>query len=259
MSEKKIKIFETHAHYDDEKYDIDRENLLETLKSNGIDKIVNISYDLKSIKNTIDLTEKYDFIYGAIGYHPCDCGKVTTDDIENLREFTRLDKIVAIGEIGLDYYWDDVDAETQKKWFIEQIKLANDENLPIVVHSRDAAEDTYNIVKEYGQGKGIIHCFSYSWEMAERFIKLGYHIGIGGVLTFKNSKNIKKVVENIPMDKLVIETDSPYLTPEPFRGKRNSSAYLIYVLEKIAEIKNMSIEQVADITYENALRVYGLQ
>lgn len=258
MKDKMIRIFETHAHYDDKQYDSDRDKLLLTLKNSGIDKIVNISYDLKSMENTISLTKKYDFIYGALGYHPCDCKDINYNDLDNLRKLAYTDKIVAIGEIGLDYYWDEVDKDTQKKWFIEQIKLANEKKLPIVVHSRDAAEDTYNIVKKYGKGRGIIHCFSYSAEMAEQFIKLGYHIGLGGVVTFKNSKNIKKVVENIPIESLVIETDCPYLTPEPFRGKRNSSAYLIYVLEKIAEIKKMTVEEVANITYENAVRVYGL-
>lgn len=257
MKEKIEKIFETHAHYDDEQFDKDRDDILDVLHRNGINKLVNISYDKNSIKNTINLTKKYDFIYGAVGYHPCDCADLTDDDFSELREKAKNDKIVAIGEIGLDYYWKDVSADVQKLWFKKQIELANELNKPIVIHSRDAAKDTLDIVKSI-KCHGVMHCFSYSLDMAKEFVKLGFYIGVGGVVTFKNAKNIKEVVSNIDMSNIIIETDCPYLTPEPFRGKRNSSLYLTYVIDKIAELKNLSREEVIKITYDNAMKLYGI-
>lgn len=253
-----IKIFETHAHYDDKQYEEDRDSILDILHRNGIDKIVNISYDKASILKSVELAKKYDFIYAAIGYHPCDCNKMESTSIEDMFEICKKEnKIVAIGEIGLDYYWDDVDRSVQKKCFIEQINLANRLNLPIVIHSRDAAKDTYDILKN-NKSKGVMHCYSYSVEMAKEFVKLGYYLGVGGVLTFKNAKHIKDVVKEIDIEKIIVETDSPYLTPEPFRGKRNSSIYLTYVIDKIAEIKGMSRDEVAKVTYQNAMKMYGL-
>ncbi len=252
------KIFDTHAHYDDEQYDVDRDYLLNLLYNNGINKIANISYDRKSILKSVELANMYDFLYAVIGYHPCDCAGINENNYSEIEALARNKKVVAIGEIGLDYYWKDVKKEEQQRCFIEQMDLAKRLNMPFVVHSRDAAQDTYNLVKSYGNGKGIIHCFSYSKEVARDFINLGYYIGIGGVLTFKNSKHIKEVVEYIPLEKIVLETDAPYLSPEPYRGKRNSSAYLTYVVDKIAEIKNVSRAEVCDITYNNAMRVYEI-
>lgn len=259
MNEKMIKIFETHAHYNDRKFDKDRDELLRLVHNQGIDRIVNISYDRNSIFDTLKLSKKYDFIYSVIGYHPCDCKDIGDDEYNELIELSKDDKVVAIGEIGLDYYWDSVPKEVQKKSFIEQMNIAKKVNLPIVVHSREAAKDTYEYVKKYGCGKGVIHCYSYSYEMAREFIKLGYYIGVGGVLTFKNSKNIKEVVERIDISSIVIETDCPYLAPEPFRGKRNHSAYLIYVLETIANIKGMALQEVGKIIYENSMRLYEIE
>lgn len=252
------KIFETHAHYDDEQFDKDRDRLLTTLYENGIDKIVNISYDRKSILKTIDLACKYDFIYGVIGYHPCDVGDIGEKEMLELKELSSGNKVVAIGEIGLDYYWKEVDRSVQKKFFKRQVKLAIELGLPIVVHSREAASDTLSVLQEYGNVGGVIHCFSYSVEMAREFVKLGYYIGIGGVSTFKNAKHIKEVIKEIPLDRLVIETDSPYLAPMPFRGRRNTSAYLIYVAKAIAELKEIELKEVITTTYNNAKRMYNI-
>lgn len=258
MRKKLDKIFETHAHYDDKQFDNDRDKLLTTLHDNGIDRIVNISYDYNSIQKTIELAKNYDFIYGAIGYHPTDVKDITDNNIEQLEELSKNERIVAIGEIGLDYYWKDVEKDVQKLRFRQQIEMALKLNLPIVVHSRDAAADTLEILSEYDGLRGVIHCFSYSVEMAREFLKLGYYLGIGGVSTFKNAKHIKEVIKDTPLDRIVLETDSPYLAPTPFRGKRNNSAYLVYVANTIGDIKGIAVSQVMEITYKNAKRMYNI-
>lgn len=252
------KIFETHAHYDDEQYDKDREIILPVLHQNGIEYIVNIAYDKKSNEAALTLAHEYPFVYATVGYHPCDCGEMTEADIDEMRQRAKDPKVVAVGEIGLDYYWDDVDREVQKHWFIRQIQVAQELKLPIVIHSREAAQDTFDILKNYGDGNGVMHCYAYSVEMAREYVKLGYYLGVGGVVTFKNAKNIKEVVREIPMEHLLLETDSPYLTPTPFRGKRNSSANLVYVAEEIARIKGISYDEVTEITRRNAMAMYGI-
>ncbi|MBQ2425753.1 MAG: TatD family hydrolase [Lachnospiraceae bacterium] len=253
-------IFDTHAHYDDEDFDADRYELLESMKEHGVGTIVNIGASMRSCKTTLALAEKYPFVYGALGVHPSDCGTMTEEDIQWIKANAANEKIVAIGEIGLDYYWDNVERDVQKKWFVRQLEIAKETGLPVIIHSRDAAQDTLEIMKSEHKDTtgGVIHCFSYGVEMAREYLNMDYFIGVGGVLTFKNGKKLKEVVEYAPMDKLVLETDCPYLAPVPYRGKRNSSLYLTHVVEEMAAIKGMSVEEVIRVTAENAKRLYRL-
>lgn len=251
-------IIDTHAHYDDKAFDEDRTEVLESMAGEGIGRIVNIGSSLEACKRTIQLMEQYDFIYGALGIHPTDSGELTESDIEWIKEMCALEKCVAVGEIGLDYYWDEPDRAIQKKWFVRQLELAKEVNLPVVIHSRDAAQDTVDIMKaekaqEIG---GVVHCYSYSREMAKTFLDMGFYFGIGGVVTFNNGRKLKEVVEYLPMDRIVLETDSPYLAPVPFRGKRNDSRKLIHVVEQIANIKGISLEEVQQTTTQNAHNLY---
>ena len=251
--------FESHAHYDDKRFREDREKLLELLPSCGIDHVVNIGCDLKSSKESIRLAEKYDYIYASVGVHPHEVSEMTSQTIEELRRLAAHEKVVAIGEIGLDYYWDNEPHEVQQKWFIRQLELAGEVKKPVIIHSREAAADTMYIMKNYAQGlDGVIHCYSYSREMAEEYVKMGFYIGIGGVVTFKNAKKLKDVAAAIPIEKIVLETDCPYMAPEPYRGKRNQSSYIRYVAEKIAELKEMSQEEVIAVTEKNARDLYGI-
>ena len=259
-------IFDTHAHYDDPAFDEDRESLLLKLPEEGITRVVNVAASLKGCRDSLDLAKKYDFIYASIGVHPSDTGELTDDDLAFMEKLCREEalqqrgKVVAVGEIGLDYYWDEPDRETQKKWFVRQLSIAKDTGLPVVIHSRDAAKDTMDIIKAEHKGTtgGVIHCFSYGADQAREYLDMGYFLGIGGVLTFKNAKKLKEVAEYAPMDRLVLETDCPYLTPVPYRGKRNSSLYLSYVAEALAEIKGMEKDEVIRVTAENARRLYRL-
>lgn len=254
-------IFDTHAHYDDEAFDEDREELLTHMRERGVEYIVNVGASIASTAKTLELTEQYPFVYGAAGVHPSETAELTSGDIEWIRKIANKEKIVAIGEIGLDYYWPEPDKEIQKKWFKEQLKLAEETGLPIIIHSRDAAADTLEILKEWDahKTKGVIHCFSYTWEIAREYLAMDYYFGIGGVLTFKNAKKLKEAVMHIPMEKILLETDCPYLAPEPYRGKRNQSEYIFYVAKQLAEIKNLSREEVLEITNKNAKKFYGVQ
>ena len=250
-------IFETHAHYDDEAFDQDRELVLESMEQQGIGTVVNVCASIGQFGRTVALTEKYPFVYGAVGVHPDDADKMTEETLREIREISHLKKIIAIGEIGLDYYWhkEECEHKRQQEMFRVQMDIAREEKLPFMIHSREAAKDTLDIVREYMKGGmygGIIHCFSYGKEMAEEYLKMGLYLGIGGVVTFKNARKLKEVVEYAPLDQLVLETDSPYLSPEPNRGKRNSSLNLPYVAQAIAEIKGVTPEQVIRITRENA-------
>lgn len=253
-------IFDTHAHYDDEAFDKDREAVLNALQEAGIGAVVNVGASLESTGRTLKLTENYPFIYGAVGVHPSDSGDLTEEDIQWLEGLTNRDKVVAVGEIGLDYYWEDPDHEIQKKWFVRQLALARKVKLPVIIHSRDAAKDTLDIMKaEHSQEiGGVIHCFSYGKEMAREYLDMGFFLGIGGVVTFQNGKKLKEVVEYAPLDQLVLETDCPYLAPVPNRGKRNSSLNLPYVVEGIAALKGITPQQVMEVTWENAKRLYRL-
>lgn len=253
-------IIDTHAHYDDEKFGEDREFIVNQLKENGIELVVNVGASMKTSENTIELTKEYDFFYGAVGVHPNETAELNEDKLELLRSYLHLPKIVAVGEIGLDYYWDEPKREIQKHWFTRQLDLAKEEQMPIIIHSRDAAKDTLDILgsKEYESVRGVIHCFSYGIEMAREYLNRDYFLGIGGVVTFNNAKKLKEVVQYAPLDQLVLETDCPYLTPVPNRGKRNSSLYLPYVVEEIAALKNVSAEKVIQITNQNAKKLYRL-
>lgn len=255
-------IFETHAHYDDEKFDGDRVELLShLLKENNIGNIVNVGASFRGCKDSLKLAESYDNVYAAIGIHPEEIDDASDEVLEWLRENASNPKVVAIGEIGLDYYWvkDPEGRAKQRIWFDKQMDLAKEVNLPVVIHSREAAEDTFNTIKSYNTQdvKGIVHCYSYSKELALEYVKMGWYIGVGGVVTFKNGKKLVETVEAIPLENIVLETDCPYMAPEPHRGSRNSSIYLKYVSEKIAQLKGVSVEEVERITYENALRIYS--
>lgn len=253
-------IFDTHVHYDDEAFDEDRDQLLCQLQAQGIEGVVNIGASIETTQNTLRLIEKYPFIYGAVGVHPSATGELNEELMAWLKEVSIHERVVAIGEIGLDYYWEEPDHETQKHWFIRQMQLAREVGLPIVVHSRDAAKDTLDIIKAEHGGEigGVIHCFSYGKEMAGEYLNMGFYLGIGGVLTFKNAKKLKEVVEYMPMNRLVLETDCPYLAPEPNRGKRNSSQNLTYVVKAVSEIKQIPPEEVIEITLQNAKTMYGI-
>ena len=253
-------IFDTHAHYDDEQFDEDREELLNSMQTHGVEAVTNIGSSLAASRRTIGLTEKYPFVYGAIGVHPNEVGELEEDGIAWLKEMGALPKIVAVGEIGLDYYWDEPGHDIQKKWFERQLELAREVKLPVVIHSRDAAKDTLDMMKALHAEKigGVIHCFSYTKEMAREYLNMGFYLGIGGVVTCKNAKKLKEVVEYMPMEQMVLETDCPYLSPVPNRGKRNSSLNLPYVVEEVARIKGISEDEVIEITNRNAKTMYRL-
>ena len=254
-----VSIFDTHAHYDDKQFDEDREQLLDSMRAGGVGTIVNASATVESWDKVLELTREYPFVYGMIGVHPDEVGALDEEKFARMERLLQEEKVVAVGEIGLDYYWDNESHEVQKRWFIRQLELAQKWNMPVNIHSREAAADTLEIMKKYAQGmKVIIHCYSYSKEMAEEYVKMGYLIGVGGVVTFKNARRLKETVEAIPLSHIVLETDCPYLAPEPFRGKRNQSSYLLYVAEQIAELKGISAEEVIATTEENARRMYRL-
>lgn len=253
-------IFDTHAHYDDEQFDTDRDTLLMSMSQNGVSTIVNVSATLESCRKAVALAEQYPFIYAAVGIHPDEVGTLTEESFADMCTLFDRDKVVAVGEIGLDYYWDKESHDVQKQWFIRQLDLARELQFPVIIHSREAAADTMDIMKQYGQGlPGIIHCFSYSKEMAREYVKMGFHIGIGGVVTFKNARKLKEVVEEIPLEAIVLETDCPYLAPVPYRGKRNHSGYIQYVAEEIARLKGISAETVICQTERTAKRLYGIK
>lgn len=254
-------IFDTHAHYDDEAFDGDREELLESLPRNGIARVVNVGASLASCSRTIELTERYDFIYGAVGIHPNETAELTEEDIAWLMQQCRSDKCVAVGEIGLDYYWDEPERDIQKKWFARQMNLARELGLPVIIHSRDAVKDTVDLMKAEKAGEigGVIHCYSYTKETAKAFLDMGFFFGIGGVLTFNNAKKLKEAAEDIPMDRIVLETDCPYLAPVPNRGRRNSSLNIPYVITAMAQIKGISEEEVRSAAWKNAHRLYRMK
>ncbi|MDO5292584.1 MAG: TatD family hydrolase [bacterium] len=251
-------IIDTHAHYDDKQFDIDRDQLLRGLFSNGMERIVNIGASIETSKSTIELTKQYEQIYGAVGVHPNEVEELNEENMAWLKQSCSLEKIVAVGEIGLDYYYKEPERQIQKEWFDRQMILAKEVNLPMVIHSRDAAADTLDMMKAENARDigGVIHCFSYAKEMAREFLNMGFYLGIGGVVTFKNGKTLKEVVEYAPIEQLVLETDCPYLSPEPNRGTRNDSSNLKYVINQIADLKKMTYEEVVMRTNENAKRLY---
>ena len=257
--ENKYIIYDTHAHYDDNSFDEDRENILSEIKSNGVALILNCASSYESIEKTYNLTIDNDFIYGALGIHPENADEFNdTVESEIINLINKNEKILAIGEIGLDYYWDENPSkEVQKEVFRRQMKLAEKLNLPVVIHDRDAHSDTLEILKEFPNVKGILHCFSGSVEFAMECIKLGYYIGIGGVVTFKNAKKVVEVVSKIPREKILVETDAPYMSPVPNRGKRNKSDYIAYIIEQIAEIRQLEPKEVNLAVNDNFKRLIG--
>lgn len=253
-------LFDTHAHLDDAKFQGETEEIITRAWEKGVSLILNVGYNLHHARQSIALAEKYDFLYAAVGLHPSDAKDADDTFWEEIKKLVVHPKVVALGEMGLDYYWDNCPRDVQGQVFRKQIRLAKELNLPIIIHDRDAHQDVLTIVREEGaqQVGGIFHAFSGSWEMAQEVMDLGFYISIGGPVTFKNARKILEVVEKAPLESLLIETDCPYLTPHPYRGKRNEPGYVHLVAEKIAEIKKTSFEEVAAATKENGMKLFRL-
>lgn len=248
-------IFDTHAHYDDEKFDEDREELLSSLPFSGVINVINCGCSLKSCKTSIELAKKYDYFHCALGIHPSDITENSYYELDEIRKLYDYEKCVAIGEIGLEYHYDFVPKEKQIEFFEKQLILSKELDLPVIVHDREAHEDTMTLLKKY-RPKGVVHCFSGSVEMAKEVLKLGMYIGLGGAVTFKNARKPLEVAEIIPDDRLLLETDCPYMTPVPFRGKRNSSDLIAYTAEKLAEVRGVEVQELINQTYLNAKKLF---
>jgi TatD DNase family protein len=249
--------FDAHAHYEDEQYNEDRYELIESMHANGVDFIINSGSSVETSISSLELAERYKFIYAVVGVHPEAVGNMTEAVLEQIREMSRHSKAVGIGEIGLDYHYEDnPPKDVQQHWFKRQLEIAYEEDLPVVIHSRDAQQDTFDIIKASPVRRGLIHAFSGSSEMAKQYIELGFKISVGGVVTFKNAQKLVKVVENTDLSQILLETDSPYLSPTPLRGKRNNSQNIKYIAEKIGEIKQISPEIVAKETSRNAFDLF---
>lgn len=255
-----MELLDSHAHYNDEKFDSDREKVLNEIYNSGVTTIINAGYSIESSKKAIEIANEHEFIYATVGVSPNDIDNLEEDYIEELKQMSKAEKVVAIGEIGLDYYWNKENKEKQQEVFIKQIELANELELPIVIHTREAVMDTLDILKNKVtcKNKGVFHCCPLNIELAKEALKLGFYISCAGPITFKSSKNATDFINTIPMDKILIETDSPYLSPEPVRGTRNNSSNVKYVAQKIAEIKQISIEEVAEQIYQNAKTIFKL-
>ncbi|NLM49642.1 MAG: TatD family hydrolase [Clostridiaceae bacterium] len=251
-------FFDSHAHYDDRQFNEDRDSLLSNMKNMGVGYILNAASDIKSSRFSLKLARQYDFIYAAVGVHPHEVAHLVDEDINIIRELSRGEKCVAIGEIGLDYYYDHSPRDMQRLWFKKQLELAKELNLPYIVHEREACLDCLTILDEVGYFNGVMHCFSGSLETAKTLIKKGMYISLGGPVTFKNARHSVEVAGNIPLEKLLIETDSPYLAPVPVRGKRNDSSNLKYIAQKIAEIRGVDVSVIENATMENAKRFFGI-
>lgn len=253
-------LFDSHAHYDDDRFDKDREDVLKSLKDYNVGNIINIGSSMETSRFSVDLADKYDFVYASVGVHPSETGELLEKDIEELKDLAKHNKVKAIGEIGLDYHYlpDDVEPEIQKKWFIKQLELAKEVELPVIIHDRESKGECIEILKEMNVSNGVFHCYSGSAETAKELLKMGFMISFTGVLTFKNARRAIEAVKVIPMDRIMIETDCPYMAPEPHRGKRNFSGYVGLVAEKIAEIKGISCDEVVSITEENAKRFFNI-
>lgn len=253
-------LFDTHAHMDSRSFDCDREELLAALPSRGIRYLMNPGCSLASSHAAVALAKHYDYIYAAVGSHPDAADEVNDEVISVYRELCKLNpKIKAIGEIGLDYHYEDIPRDLQKKAFIAQLELAKELDLPVIVHERDAHEDGMNIIKSFPTVTGVFHCYSSSAEMARQLVDLGWYIGFTGVLTFKNARRAVETAESIPIERIVLETDCPYMAPTPFRGKRNDPSYLYRMAEQLAQIRGRSVEEIHEITVENAKRLYRIE
>lgn len=252
-------IYETHTHFDDKAFDEDRDEAVKRTVAAGVTRIINVGASMEGSRRCIELSHAYPQILASVGVHPEDVGPMTEEDIKTLEDYCRDENVVAIGEIGLDYHWPEPTKDIQKKWFSRQIELAREVKLPVIIHSRDAASDTYDILRSEKADEvgGIMHCYSYSVEMARSFLDLGFYFGIGGVITFKNGRKLREVVEYLPLDRIVVETDSPYMAPTPHRGERNCSEYLPYVINEIASIKGIIAKEVEEMTFNNAVRLFG--
>ena len=248
--------FDSHAHYDDKRFDEDREALLQELPLSGVEYVINSASDMESALTSIELSEKYDYIYAAVGVHPHEVKNMKDSDIEVLRKLSTHKKVVAIGEIGLDFYYDLSERDVQRFWFKKQLELSKELDLPVIIHSREASQETFDIIKASGVNKGVIHCYSGSAQMALDYVNMGFYIGIGGVITFNNARKLIEVAEKVPLDKILIETDCPYLSPVPNRGKRNDSRNLFYVVEKLAEVKKIEPSAVSNVTKDNAKMLF---
>ena len=251
-------IFDSHAHYTDKAFNEDRENMLGSLKESGVCGIINCGADIESSVSSVDLASKYDYIYAACGIHPEEADKTPENYIDILRDLAKNEKCIAIGEIGLDYYWRQDTKDLQKELFEKQILLSKELDLPIIVHDREAHGDTMEILKKH-RPKGVLHCFSGSPETAAEVLKLGRYIGLGGALTFKNARKAVEVAQMLPLDRLLLETDCPYMAPVPMRGKRNNSGYIPFIAEKVAEIKGIDPQSVLDVTMENTKRLFNIK
>lgn len=252
-----MQFFDSHAHYNDEKFDLDRKEILENIYNSGITKLINAGYSLESSKKAIEIANNYDFIFATAGISPNDIEDFKEENLNEIRNLAKSKKVVAIGEIGLDYYWNKENKDLQKKVFISQIKIANELNMPIVIHTREAIYDTLDILKNNKcNKKGVFHCCPLNIDLVREGLKLGFYISFAGPVTFKNSKNAEEIIKMVPVEKMLIETDSPYLSPEPLRGKRNDSRNVKYIAQKIADIKNMKLEEISEITYKNAEKVF---
>ena len=251
-------IFDSHAHYTDKAFNEDREIMLGSLKESGVCGIINCGADIESSVSSVDLASKYDYIYAACGIHPEEADKTPENYIDILRDLAKNEKCIAIGEIGLDYYWRQDTKDLQKELFEKQILLSKELDLPIIVHDREAHGDTMEILKKH-RPKGVLHCFSGSPETAAEVLKLGMYIGFGGALTFKNARKAVEVAQMLPLDRLLLETDCPYMAPVPMRGKRNNSGYIPFIAEKVAEIKGIDPQSVLDVTMENTKRLFNIK
>ena len=252
-------LFDSHAHYNDERFSQDVCELLDSMQENNVGYIMNACSSVGEIEYILKLADKYDFLYASAGVHPHEVENMTEEDIEKLKSYSKHPKVMAIGEIGLDYYYDNSPRELQKKWFERQIELALELDLPIIIHDRDAHRDCLDILNKYRGVRGVFHCYSGSSEILDEVLDLGFYVAFGGSITFKKAQRPVEAVQKTPLDKILLETDCPYLTPEPFRGKRNSSLYIHLVAEKIAEIKSISIEEVEKITTENGKKCFGIR
>lgn len=255
-----INYFDSHAHYNDEKFDLDKDKLIKQLYNDGVTNIINAGYSLKSSKKALEIAEKYDFIYATCGISPNDLDDYNKDSLNEICNVAKHEKIVAIGEIGLDYYWNNENKDLQKEAFIKQIEIANNFKKPIVIHTRDAIFDTLDILKNQVkcEKRGVFHCCPLNLDLVKEALKLDFYISFAGPVTFKNSKNADEIIKTVPLNKFLIETDSPYLSPEPVRGIRNNSGNLKYIVQKIAEVKQKPIEEIADLAYKNTKQIFKI-
>ena len=251
-------IFESHAHYDDPRYDADREELLNSFRANGVDYVLNVGADLPSSAESVKLAAQYDFIYAAVGVHPHDADTLSEDGLHELEKLCGMPKVVAFGEIGLDFFYDNSPRDIQRHWFRKQLELAERLGLPVIIHSREAAAETFGIIKDSHVRRGVIHCYSGGVPMALDYMNMGFYVGVGGVITFEKAKKLIEVVGAVPLERILLETDAPYLTPAPHRGERNNSNFLPLIASKISEIKGITLQYVYNVTYSSAVKLFNI-